>query len=163
VSSASGAAFGAVHRNLISPSPVALPAPFFKKSAALQEFGRGFHYSNFLGDRCRNPLVQRHAIFFRQPLSSLLDGERKLQWISRFAHDLSLTFFNSSAGRNTGIPNRSAPNSTVDAQPLKGRLILELSASLKRCPDTKPHFFLTSLLPPLNSSSPKFFRRRTRG
>src|SRR6266404_8843255 len=97
----------------------------------LEEVRCGFDHSNFFGDRYRDPLVQRHAIFFRQPLGSLLDGERKLQWISRFAHYLSLTFFNGSAGRNTEILNRSAPNSTVDAQPLKGRLILELSASLK--------------------------------
>src|SRR6266404_3436338 len=114
----------------------------------LEEVGRGFHHSNFFGDRYRDPLVQRHAIFFRQSLGSLLDGERKLQWIRGFAHYLSLTFFNSSAGRNTGILNRSAPNSTVEVQSLKGRLILELSESLKRCPDTKPHFFLPSILPP---------------
>src|SRR4029077_16597519 len=34
-SSASGVALGAVRRNLISPSPVALPARFLKKSAAV--------------------------------------------------------------------------------------------------------------------------------
>ena len=75
----------------------------------LEKVRRGFHHSNFFGDRYRDPLVQRHAIFFRQPLGSLLDGERKLQWISRFAHYLSLTFFNSSAGRNTRILNRGCP------------------------------------------------------
>ena len=44
------------------------------------------------------------------------------------------------------------PRSAIDVQPLKGRLILELSASLKRCPDTN-----------LNSSTLKFFRCRRRG
>jgi hypothetical protein len=37
------------------------------------------------------------AGFFRQALGSLLDGERKLQWISRFAHYLGFTFFSSCA------------------------------------------------------------------
>src|SRR6266851_7814067 len=74
----------------------------------LEKVGCRFHHSNFFGDRYRDPLVQRHAIFFREPLGSLLDGERKLQWIRRFAHYLNLTFFSSSAGRNTEILNRSA-------------------------------------------------------
>jgi hypothetical protein len=38
-------------------------------------------------------------IFFRQPLGRLLDRERKLEWIGRFAHGLGFTSFNSSAGR----------------------------------------------------------------
>jgi hypothetical protein len=39
----------------------------------LEEVSRSFHHSNFFGDRCRDPLVQRHAIFFREPLGSLLE------------------------------------------------------------------------------------------
>ena len=34
----------------------------------LEELGRSFHDANFFGDRRRDPLVQRHAIFFREPL-----------------------------------------------------------------------------------------------
>jgi len=41
----------------------------------LEKIGCGFHHANFFGDRHRDPLVQRHAVFFRQPLRSLLDGE----------------------------------------------------------------------------------------
>jgi len=55
----------------MSPSPAALPAPL------LEKVGRGFHHANFFGDRCRDPLVQRHAILFREPLGSILDGEGK--------------------------------------------------------------------------------------
>jgi hypothetical protein len=51
-----------------------------------EKVGRGFHHSNFFGDRCCDPLVQRHTIFFREPLGSLLDGEGKLQWMGSFAH-----------------------------------------------------------------------------
>src|SRR5438046_8189434 len=72
----------------------------------LEKVGRGFHHSNLFGDRCRDPLVQRHAILFREPLGSLLDGDGKLQWIGSFAH--GFTFFNSSPGRSTEILNRSA-------------------------------------------------------
>jgi hypothetical protein len=39
----------------------------------LEKLGRRFYHPNLLGDRCRDPLVQRHAIFFRQPLGSLLE------------------------------------------------------------------------------------------
>src|SRR6266404_422482 len=142
MSSASGAALGAVRRNLISPSPVALPARFLKKSAAVSTTptfsatATAIHWfkntpSSFAG---------RWAAFWMD--SGSFNGYVDL------LNYLGLTFFNSSAGGNTGILNRSAANSTVDGQPLKGRLILELSASLKRCPDTKPHFFLPSILPP---------------
>jgi hypothetical protein len=44
----------------------------------LKEVGRRFHPSHLLRHRRRNPLVQRHAIVFRQPLRRLLDRERKL-------------------------------------------------------------------------------------
>jgi hypothetical protein len=71
-----------------------------------EKVGRDFHHSNFFGDRCRDPLVQRHAIFFREPLGNLLDGEGKLQWIGSFAH--GFTFFSRSPGRSSEILNRSA-------------------------------------------------------
>src|SRR5580693_9953538 len=72
----------------------------------LEKVGRSFHHSNFFCDGCRDPLVQRHAIFFREPLGSLLDGKGKLQWVGSFAH--GFTFFNRSPGRSTEILNRSA-------------------------------------------------------
>jgi len=45
-----------------------LACPLFEK------VGRCFHHANFFGDRYRDPLVQRDAIFFRELLGSLLDG-----------------------------------------------------------------------------------------
>src|ERR1700687_1502160 len=41
--------------------------------------------------------------------------------------------------------NRLRKKSTVDAQPLKGLLISHSTASLKRCPNTKPEFFRSLL------------------
>ena len=35
-----------------------------------------FDDANFLGYRCRDPLVQRHTIFFREPLGRLFDRKR---------------------------------------------------------------------------------------
>src|ERR1700722_14837205 len=99
VSSGSGASLGAVRRNFMSPSPVALPARFLKESAAVSP------PPTFFGARSRDPLVQRHAIFFREPLGSLLDGEGKLQWVGSFTH--GFTFFNRSPGRSTEVLNRS--------------------------------------------------------
>jgi len=53
VSSASGAAFGAVRRNLISPFAGGPCLPrFLKKSAAVST------HSNFFGDRYRDPLFK---------------------------------------------------------------------------------------------------------
>jgi len=54
---------------------------------------------SFLGDRGRDPLVQRHPHLLSPAAGQPSDGERKLQWIGRFAHGLGLTFFDSSAGR----------------------------------------------------------------
>jgi hypothetical protein len=51
VSSASGAALGAVRRNLIKSCASGLAC------SLLEEVGCGFYHSNFFGDRCRDPLV----------------------------------------------------------------------------------------------------------
>src|SRR6202035_1178885 len=95
-----GREFGRGTKKLHESFPDALGCPL------LEKVGRGFHHSNFFGDRCRDPLVVRHAICIREPLGSLLDGEWKLQWIGSFAH--GFPFFNSSPGRSTEILNRSA-------------------------------------------------------
>src|SRR6266581_4146930 len=49
----------------------------------LEKVRGGFNYTHLFGDGGSNPLVQGHAVLFREALGSLLDGVRKLQWISR--------------------------------------------------------------------------------
>src|SRR5580704_3661727 len=71
----------------------------------LEKLSRSFHHSDLLCHCHRNPLVQGHPILLSQALGSLLNGERKFQRIGCFAH--SFTFFSSSGGLTTGIPNRS--------------------------------------------------------
>ena len=74
-------------------------------STFLEKIGRGFYHANFFGHRYRDPLVQRHAIFFREPLRRFLDRKRQFQWISSFAHTFILR--SKSAGRNNGTLKRS--------------------------------------------------------
>jgi hypothetical protein len=45
-----------------------------------------FNDTNFFRDGGSNPLVQGHAVLFRQALGRFLDGMRKLQWISSSTH-----------------------------------------------------------------------------
>src|SRR6266436_4895028 len=74
-------------------------------SALLEEVSRSFYHSHFLSHRHRDPLVERNTIFLGQPLRGFLDGKRKFQRISSFAH--AFTFFNKSPGRNTESLKRS--------------------------------------------------------
>src|SRR5260370_11820875 len=92
----------------------------------LEKLGCSFHQANLFGERYRDPLVQEHAIFFRQSLGRLLDGKGKLQWVRSFAHGLS--FFKSSAGRSTEILNRSA--GSAKSARLKAASAAQLTAAL---------------------------------
>ena len=56
-----------------------MPGTLFK------ELGSSLDYAHFLRHRNCNPLVQRNAILFREPLGGFLYGEGKLQWIGRLA------------------------------------------------------------------------------
>jgi hypothetical protein len=76
-------------------------------------------------DSFRDPLVQRHAIFFREPLGSLLDGEGQLQWIPGVAHDSILERLSKSRAVAISIsepeplsanPVRAIPHPTSAAQ-----------------------------------------------
>lgn len=49
----------------------------------LEEVRGGFNDTNFFRDGGSNPLVQGHAVLFREVLGGLLDGVRKLQWIRK--------------------------------------------------------------------------------
>jgi hypothetical protein len=69
-----------------------------RSSCAMSEKLRScLGHTNLLGDRYGDPLIQRHAVLLGEPLSCLLDRERKLERVSRFTHR--------SAGRSTGIRN----------------------------------------------------------
>jgi hypothetical protein len=59
-----------------------------------EKLGGGFYYSHLLRNSDRDPLVQRHAVFFGQALSRLLNGHWQFQRIRSFAH--FFTFFNKS-------------------------------------------------------------------
>src|SRR5271166_4834053 len=77
--------------------------------ALLEERRCRFHNSNLFCHGDSDPLVQRHAVLLGQTLGGLLNGQGKLQGIGSFTH--RLTFFSSSAGLRTEMPNRS-PAST---------------------------------------------------
>jgi hypothetical protein len=62
------------------PSPLAFPARFLKKSAAVS------NDTHLFRDGRSNPLVQGDAVLFREALGGLLDGVWKLQWISSSTH-----------------------------------------------------------------------------
>jgi len=99
----------------------------------LEKLGRSFHHTDFFCDCGGDPLVQRHTIFFREPLGSLLDGKWELQWIGGFAYDF--TFFNTSDGRNTEILNRSASpakSATLYAASASARPLLKNSPGVKK-------------------------------
>jgi hypothetical protein len=48
----------------------------------LEKLGRRLNDAHFFGDRYRDPLVQRHAIFFRKPLGGSLDGKGQFQRVT---------------------------------------------------------------------------------
>src|SRR6266849_7779211 len=72
----------------------------------LEKVSSRFNDTNFFRDGGSNPLVQGHAVLFREALGGLLDGVRKLQWISSSTHGYIL--FKTSIGRRTETPKRSA-------------------------------------------------------
>jgi hypothetical protein len=72
----------------------------------LEKVSSRFNHTHFFRDGGSNPLVQRHAVLFREALGGLLDGVRKLQWISSSTHGFIL--FKTSIGRKTETPKRSA-------------------------------------------------------
>lgn len=56
----------------------------------LEKVSSRFNDTNFFRDGGSNPLVQGHAVLFREALGGLLDGMRKLQWISSSTHGFIL-------------------------------------------------------------------------
>src|SRR6266699_3382808 len=76
-------------------------------SRTLLEKIRGrFNDTNFFRDGGSDPLVQGDTVLFGEALGGLLDGVRKLQWISSSTHGFIL--FKTSIGRKTETPKRSA-------------------------------------------------------
>jgi hypothetical protein len=69
------------------------------------EFSCCLHHTYFFRNGHSDPLIQGDTIFLRQPLRGFLGRERQLQRIRRFTH--RFTIFSRSAGRSTGILNRS--------------------------------------------------------
>src|SRR5437763_9613209 len=65
--------------------------------ALLEKVSSRFNDANFFRDGRSNPLVQGHAVLFREALGGLLDRVRKLQWISASTH--GCIRFQTSTGR----------------------------------------------------------------
>src|SRR5260370_41278642 len=55
----------------------------------LEKVSSRFNDTNFFRDGGSDPLVQRHALLFREALRRFLDGRRKLQWIRSSIHGLT--------------------------------------------------------------------------
>src|SRR5690348_8611334 len=74
--------------------------------ALLEKVSSRFNDTNFLRHGRSNPLVQGHAVLFREALGGFLDGVRKFQWISSSTHGFIL--FKTSIGRKTDFGKAGA-------------------------------------------------------
>src|SRR6266487_282763 len=83
LSSGSGVTLGGRAEELHQPGTRGIAGTF------LEELSGSFYHADLFGDGNRNPLIQRHAVFFRQSLCGLLYRKGQLQWISSSTHALT--------------------------------------------------------------------------